>query len=624
LIEPEYEGQLIHIDTHVSGNFLVTGGSARGARYGVGGIPHVQFDGMTSVIGAGSCASAAAAFRPQIDNRLNTTGGVTPVDMSLNMVVSGTQATVTGTAELVDNIALTGLQMTLFVLEDDIVWCCDSQGGNQWANITRGIHSVPVTLTFGGGEVEIEHTFTLSGAVNSDNIWAAAVVEKISGTDEIYQAAHYKNLLRVKWDQAVASVPAGSGEAIVTGEIFNGNELDDVFDLVLSGDQGGWTQEFQLDGDPNWYTNATISIPGGASHGVTMRVNTDATVGIGGTTLDAVGQATAFASSGIFRVFNGAKAVLFVDGDNDDGRGLEEPYLETLDTLNPLYDSVLPALLGTGPSGDQMAGYDLVIWETGYVSSNSILTAAGESLQDYLATGGNLLLCNQGFGSAPANTAALRTALGCSSSANDTKADQSIGVVGEITEGMSFVLDWPSPGVVFNRADTVNPVGGGTAATIFFNEVGHSNAIRQETGSGQRTILNTIEPEAFGEDTGNDDQVVEAMITWLLGGGDPTSVDDLPFVSSLMSASPNPFSPRADVQFALSDWAAQQDVSLRVVDAAGRLVRDLYDGQLDAGSHSIEWNGQDNGGKNVANGLYFAILDSADGKMKTKLMKVSN
>ena len=623
LIEPEYEGQIVHVDTHVSGEFLFAEAGPRGSRYGVSGIPHVQFDGLTNVTGAGSCNGAAASYRPQMNNRIAATGGVTPVDLSVVMNIAGGQVTVTGTAELVDNVNLSGLQMTLFVVENDITWCCDPQGGDHFDRISRGIRSNPITLTFGGGTVQTQETWALDSEWNPDNLAAVAVVERISAPREVYQSAGYQNFLSLQWDQAVASVPEGSGEALVSGTIINGNEAGDVFDLNLVGDQGGWIQEFQLDGDPTWYTTTTLPLAGGEEKALTLRVTTDASELIGMVGLTAIGQATSFSVNAEFRVFNGAAAVLFVDADNETTRDLQLPYAEALDALLPFYDAIVVSA-GGGPTLATIKGYDLIVWETGKLANNSVSEDSGLAMEAFLGDGGNLLLSSMGFTTSPGSSAPLRTLLGVSTVTDDTGAMEAFGVPGDpVTDGMHYDLEWLSQG--FNKCDTVNPIAAGSgtsAATIFFNEFGHSNAIRQETGGGHRTIFNTIEPEAFGEAADYDDEVVLAMISWLLDSNDPAAVGDTPFISSLLSASPNPFSPQADIQFALSDWAAGQSVSLKLVDASGRLVRTLHNGALESGAHSMAWDGLDDAGEEVANGLYFAVLDSADGIMKAKLMRL--
>lgn len=75
----------------------------------------------------------------------------------------------------------------------------------------------------------------------------------------------------------------------------------------------------------------------------------------------------------------------------------------------------------------------------------------------------------------------------------------------------------------------------------------------------------------------------------------------------LRPSAPNPFGTRTTIGF---DLARRAPVSLRIYDVAGRQVRALADGVLDAGTHSLEWNGRDDGGALVKAGLYFCRLDA--------------
>jgi hypothetical protein len=68
---------------------------------------------------------------------------------------------------------------------------------------------------------------------------------------------------------------------------------------------------------------------------------------------------------------------------------------------------------------------------------------------------------------------------------------------------------------------------------------------------------------------------------------------------------PNPFSSQTAIAFELPEREA---VSLRVFDAAGRLVATLVDRTFPAGSHRVEWRGYDSSGRRVPSGVYFYRL----------------
>jgi hypothetical protein len=98
---------------------------------------------------------------------------------------------------------------------------------------------------------------------------------------------------------------------------------------------------------------------------------------------------------------------------------------------------------------------------------------------------------------------------------------------------------------------------------------------------------------------------------------DLSAVDEsLPTVFALGSAHPNPFNPMTTIEFAVPQASR---VQLRVYDLAGRLVRTLVNEEMTAGVHAVVWNGQDQGGRQVASGAYYYRL-TAPGFSETEKM----
>jgi len=83
---------------------------------------------------------------------------------------------------------------------------------------------------------------------------------------------------------------------------------------------------------------------------------------------------------------------------------------------------------------------------------------------------------------------------------------------------------------------------------------------------------------------------------------------------------PNPFNPETDIFFSLPE---RTQVSLIIYNILGEKVKTLADGEMDAGTHSIHWNGRDEAGNSVASGVYFYRLkaEDFDQTMKMILMK---
>ena len=78
--------------------------------------------------------------------------------------------------------------------------------------------------------------------------------------------------------------------------------------------------------------------------------------------------------------------------------------------------------------------------------------------------------------------------------------------------------------------------------------------------------------------------------------------DDTPMVYSLAQNFPNPFNPSTRIQFTLP---RKGNVSLKIYNVAGQLVKNLQDGVMEAGSHELTWDGTNDLGSSVASGVYF-------------------
>lgn len=95
-----------------------------------------------------------------------------------------------------------------------------------------------------------------------------------------------------------------------------------------------------------------------------------------------------------------------------------------------------------------------------------------------------------------------------------------------------------------------------------------------------------------------------------------TSVDEnissVPARFSLAQNYPNPFNAGTVIKYSLVNSG---EVSLVIHDLLGREVVSLVKGRQSAGTHTVQWFGQDNKGQDVASGIYFykLTLRSSDG-----------
>ena len=80
---------------------------------------------------------------------------------------------------------------------------------------------------------------------------------------------------------------------------------------------------------------------------------------------------------------------------------------------------------------------------------------------------------------------------------------------------------------------------------------------------------------------------------------------------------PNPLNPGTTIRFDLGRTAR---VSLRVYDVRGHLVRTLVDETRAAGSHQTGWDGQDDGHRPVASGIYLLVMRAGEYSARHKMV----
>jgi aminopeptidase N len=92
---------------------------------------------------------------------------------------------------------------------------------------------------------------------------------------------------------------------------------------------------------------------------------------------------------------------------------------------------------------------------------------------------------------------------------------------------------------------------------------------------------------------------------------------EVPSFAALEQNYPNPFNPATTIRFRLNEPAA---VSLRIYDAAGRLVRALVGTPLSAGTYARVWDGTDSRGAAVSSGVYLYRLDAGSFSRTRKMI----
>lgn len=97
-------------------------------------------------------------------------------------------------------------------------------------------------------------------------------------------------------------------------------------------------------------------------------------------------------------------------------------------------------------------------------------------------------------------------------------------------------------------------------------------------------------------------------------GDEPTQLPDVTFLAQNY---PNPFNPNTTITYGLKE---QGHVSLKIYDAAGRLVATIVDESRPAGSYTADWTGRGTDGRSVSSGVYFYKLRAGEFEETKKMI----
>ncbi len=84
---------------------------------------------------------------------------------------------------------------------------------------------------------------------------------------------------------------------------------------------------------------------------------------------------------------------------------------------------------------------------------------------------------------------------------------------------------------------------------------------------------------------------------------------ETPTEFSLSSNYPNPFNPETNISFTLPE---RTQVTLIIYNILGERVKTLVNRDMEAGIHTIHWDGADGSGNSIASGIYFYKLSAGD------------
>jgi hypothetical protein len=352
----------------------------------------------------------------------------------------------------------------------------------------------------------------------------------------------------------------------------------------------------------------------------------------------------------------------------------EDIYENTLKDAGYCYDKF--DISGAGSNQHihplQYTDYDAVVWFTGPYFSNYLFDKEAQmAMKNYLANGGKMVLCGDRIaynmavvGEDSLGGEFLSGIMGCTyqeemeapfAKPNSyVRAPASVNVFGTPTtlsvdtmlvyrecpylKDMSYVVTnttpWPgytaqqllevtNPGTTYSTSDAaiyVETSNGGQCVFVNFDlSAAGTHTATYCTGStgtgspsfnagyyyGRVDLMRMILSDVFGlppSGGGTSGVTPKASYQWALG-----------------QSSPNPVASGAAIQF---EVATTSDVSIKVYNAMGQLVRVLKDQRMEPGRYSVNWDSMNQVGERVSSGVYFYKMEAGKFAATKKMLVV--
>lgn len=110
-------------------------------------------------------------------------------------------------------------------------------------------------------------------------------------------------------------------------------------------------------------------------------------------------------------------------------------------------------------------------------------------------------------------------------------------------------------------------------------------------------------------------QGIKVAVNELSGVG----INDNQSLNTNLSIFPNPVSSKATINYSIQ---GNNNIVLEIRNLSGQIVKTFVNSKMEAGYHSIVWNGSDNNGKPLSNGLYFCTLRDGNSMKVQKITLV--
>ena len=596
-----------------SGGISCPDADARIAYYAVTGFPTLQFNGGSTIVGAGTDATNGSVYDPIVRSLVDDS---TPLAMRISaasFVAGNGYVTVDMNLEKpLADISLTKLRVAL--VEDKVTY-----SAVQYEEVLRDmLPDQPLTISQAGESQQVTINFDVDPTWVTANLRAVAFVQN-DADKSILQSTNSRPTpayaMRYYQEGARTAIISGAHVFGETG-LFNKGLNTDTYDVTLetAGLPAGWSAHLEMGGQGVPSASVTLAPDERLLFNVAMEATTP---GQGSVVLRLHAQSGGTADRTLtYTMITPETRILLVDDDGASNFAAQyfapaiTPTLKSYGT----WDRATSALTAA-----DLAGFDMVIWECG-LAYPTLDDGDRAALGAYLDGGGNLFITGQEIGWEADDTggAALdwyHNYLHANFVLDDTNDMTITGTVGDpIGNGLSLTISGTGGANNQTYPDAISPLGTGASAILAYSAT-YTAGIKADTGTHKVVYLsfgyeaiNTVANRALVMK-----RIVDWMLPWVAGVGDVAAAP------GSLDVAPNPFNPRTEIAFSLP---AAGPARLEVYDIRGRLVRVLSDGALPAGQQRVAWDGLDDSGQAVSSGTYLLRLETGSGRGLTRKLTV--
>jgi hypothetical protein len=99
--------------------------------------------------------------------------------------------------------------------------------------------------------------------------------------------------------------------------------------------------------------------------------------------------------------------------------------------------------------------------------------------------------------------------------------------------------------------------------------------------------------------------------------GSEPETPELPIITKLYNAYPNPFNPNTVISYSISKPAT---VTLEIYNSKGQKIRSFINNHNSAGIYRMNWDGKDDTGKTVSSGVYIYRMKTDNFQQSKKML----